>query len=132
MDNWGCEFIEDQSSAIEPPPKPRESEFFAMPMQLMHELVDERYQREIAIKDKEQLHAMTVSIAKIGIVKPAIIHYSENLIRLWDGNHRYYCAKKLGLETFPVQFVYVPKMQNKTGTTLLRAFNLLLSQLPAS
>lgn len=133
MDNWGCEFVEDQMSTIKPPPPtPPEGKVFAMPMELMADLVDERYQREMAVRDKTQLQAMIASIATRGIVNPMTIHYSKNLIRLYDGNHRYYCARVLGLKTVPVQFVHVPKMQNKTGTSLLHAFNFLLAHLPSS
>ena len=130
MDIWGCEFIDDGGNH-KPPPSSKDRVFY-LPMELMADLVDQKYQKEMRIRDKERLQALTVNIARHGILVPAKIHYSENLIRLYDGNHRYYCAKQLKLETFPVQFVHVPKMQNKTGSSLLHAFNFLLSELQKS
>jgi hypothetical protein len=128
METWGCEFL-DNDTDREPPPASDFGNVFQVPMSLMSYLVDKKYQKEIRIRDKEQLQGLTVDIARRGILKPATIHYSDKYIRLYDGNHRYHCAKTLGLESFPVVFVHVPKMQNQTGSSLLYAFNFLLEEL---
>jgi hypothetical protein len=130
MDTWGCEFLDQNNN--QPPPKLDTGFVYQIPMRLMADLVDDRYQKEIRIRDKIQLQALTADIARRGIVTPATMHYSDKYVRLFDGNHRYLCAKTLGLENFPVVFVHVPKMQNKTGSTLFDAFNVLLEQLRQS
>lgn len=132
MDGWGCEFIGEDRVGIQPPLEPEEDRVFEIPMALMSELVDKRYQKEMRIREKDRLQALTVNIARHGILNPGIVHYSDQLIRLYDGNHRYHCAKELGFKTFPVTFAHVPTMQNKTGTSLLFAFDFLLSELRKS
>ena len=108
MDFWGCEFVEENAERLVPQ---FASGIVDLEMDLLGQIVDTRYIREIAIKDAEQIQALTADIARRGILNPGLLIYDDKKVRLKDGNHRYVAAKNLQLRTFPVTLVRTSNIQ---------------------
>lgn len=109
MDAWGCEFVDDGYQSDNPPP-PYYSNVFLMPMNILKEIVDLRYLKEIGVRDKLQIQALTADVAQRGIIEPGHLVYDDRSVRLQDGNHRYLAAKALQLPEFPVVLIRVSKI----------------------
>lgn len=128
MESWGCEFVEDNGTTQRPDFPIVETSIVYVSMDMLEQIVDTRYLKEIGSKDKAQVQALTVDIARRGILYPGTLVYDNKKIRLQDGNHRYLAARALGLRDFPVQLRRVSRI-SAPGADLEFAFQYLWSAL---
>lgn len=110
METWGSEFVDDGGYG-KPFQRLTSVGSFHLDMAFLERIVDKKYHREIIVRDASRLEQLEINIRQNGILNPGVLTYDNNRIRLQDGNHRFICAARIGLPTFPVDLRRVAHIQ---------------------
>jgi hypothetical protein len=94
---WGEEFYDDGNfgKLYNDEPNSYKPGGLLVPIDLLDEIVDTKYIKEISLKDKSKVDWLRSQFSTVGQLHPGTIVYDRNYIRLKDGNHRYLAAKQL-------------------------------------
>ena len=110
METWGSVFVDDGQFGAPFEPLTVVGSFH-LSIDFLDQVVDRRYHKELIVRDARRLAELEANIRQHGILEPGILTYDHSRIRLQDGNHRYICAVRIGLEKFPVELRRVSHIQ---------------------
>lgn len=95
------------------PPTPRIENFVVLPLDVVELMTDPSYL--FKIEKSDYLTSLLEDIAVNGILRPGIITLGPSSASLSDGNHRFLCAKMLGLKEYPATIRVAEKSGSVRG-----------------